>query len=185
MPTVTCTPGGTADNSYVTEAQAAAYFAADMREQAWVDFGTDRQQRALLQATRELEALGGARVHEAYPQRVKFWGTPYLTTQALHFPRTEDATTDPVTHALVKVIPEPVRQAVCEQAYWLAERQTNGGGVGDLIDFKGLQAEGVVSFSMDGISATMISASGSSGIAPVAWVRFSPFVRKGARMVCR
>jgi hypothetical protein len=175
MPTITCTPGGPTDNSYVTEAQADAYFADTLRQAKWFDFDDFVRQAAVIQATREIEAQGGSAPETYSPRRSKFEGVPFVDTQSLHFPRPGDNT---IAGALV--IPEPIRAAVCEQAFWLADREVNGG---DLVDRQALQAEGVKSFSVDGLSESFGSSGVPLGIAPAAWEKLRPYVKRGSRIV--
>lgn len=161
MPTVNCTPGGASDNSYISEADADAYFADTFREQPWAQFGSSRRQVALIQATGEIERQGGAMLSAQSPARGLFRGTPYRTTQALHFPTTSDLDADSAI-----VVPADIRSAVCEQAYWLAHKDASGG---ELVDRASLQAQGVRSFSVDGLSEQFGPSDVPLGIAPEAW----------------
>lgn len=174
MPTVTCTPGGASDNSYISEANANTYFADTLQELVWADYSDDQKQRALIQATTTLERLGGTKGDPDSPRRPKFSGSPYDTTtpQALHFPRTTDEDDDPNV-----VIPQDLADAVCEQAYWLLDRDTNP----PLLDRRELQREGVRSVSVDGLSETWGVTSIPVGIAPKAWDRFGPFIRRALK----
>lgn len=172
MATVTCTPGGASDNSYISETDADAYFADTLRQAQWAEFGLALRQQALIQATAEIERLGGPKTAESYPRRALFPGTPYADTQALHFPRSTD-----LDSSSALIIPASVQEAVCEQAYWLASQQANGG---ELIDFRGLQADGVSSFSMDGISASFGGGASyrPAHISPRAWDAMQSYVRR-------
>lgn len=174
MPTITCTPGGAADNCYVTEAQANARFADTLREATWAGYPVADRQRALIQATREIEDLGGPRTALNSPARPLFPGAPYLATQALHFPRSTD-----VTSAGAVGVPQAIQNAVCEQAIWLLEQRANA----PLVDAQALRREGVASLSLDGVSVTLGAQSRPTHIAPAAWQAARPLVRHSARTV--
>jgi hypothetical protein len=76
MPTIIATPKDGNANSYLTLALANAFFNDTLRESVWEGFDDADKQRALIQATREIESL-------------RLAGEPYDTStpQALHFPR--------------------------------------------------------------------------------------------------
>jgi len=112
MPTITCTPGGATDNSLVDEEWADAHFADGPREAQWLGWGATRRARHLIEATTDIERLGGAR-STSTADRAKFRGAPSTTTQKLFFPRSGD--TDA---AGLYVVPPDVQAAVCEQAFW-------------------------------------------------------------------
>jgi len=186
MGAITCTPGGSDDNCYVTEAQADGYFAEGLRTGVWEGWSGSDRQGALIQATAQIESTGGARASEHSPARVLFHGSPYATheydaetqkyvpAQALHFPRKQDV--DPNGEP---VIPQSIREAVCEQAYWLMERRDNPG----LVDRERLQAEGVRRVSADGLSEEYGGRWRPDGIAPEAWRRVRPYLRSAFRTV--
>jgi len=173
MPTITCTPGGETDNSYITLAGADTYFADSLRERTWLNWSQDERERALIQATGEIENLGGAKAVDS-PARPLFPGSPddLAMPQALHFPRAGDRDS---TNALV--IPPSVLSAVCEQAFWLLERAMNA----PLVDRAQLQVEGVRQISMDGLSEAYTHSGIPLGIAPTAWVRIRPYVQQAYR----
>jgi len=159
MPTVTCTPGGASDNCYVTEAQANTYFGDTLRESTWEGWPATDRQRALIQATSMIENLGGPRASADNPARPLFVGYPYASTQALHFPRETDLDSDSAAY-----VPEAVRDAVCEQAYWLLDRKANP----PIVDTQQLRDEGISQMSADGMSLTMRAAERPRDIAPAA-----------------
>ncbi len=143
MALIVCTPGGASDNSYVTLAQAAAYFANTLREADWVGIAPSLQERALIQATAQIEALGGPRAAQDDATRPLFSGVPYAADdQALHFPRTVDCEGSSL------YIPQAVREAVIEQAMWLLDKDANP----DILDRDELQSQGVRSISIEGHS---------------------------------
>lgn len=170
---IICTPGGATDNSYLTAAQADAYFANSLRNTAWTAQTAENRERALIQATAEIEELGGGR-SVASPARLRFSGSPYstdATVQALHFPRTSDTTA-----AGVKQIPQAVRVAVCEQAMVLLEKMA----APDLVDHATLRGNGLSIVSMDGVYLQYSAAAEvvPPGIAPLAWQSIRQFIRR-------
>jgi len=172
MALIVCTPGGSTDNCYT------------LRAAIWDAIPADSRERALIQATNEIETLGGVKADDLSPARNLFAGSPYATTelsgsdvvpsQALHFPRTSDVDANGDVF-----IPQAVRDAVCEQAYWLLEKQQKP----DLVDRPGLRAQGVKSFSLDGHSETFGATGLRAGIAPAAWRLIRPYVIQTAEMV--
>lgn len=178
MSLIVCTPGGASDNCYTTLAQADAYFANTLRSATWVAFDETQREQALIQATAEVEAAGGPLVNTTSPARAYFPGTPYdqdSTPQALHFPTTADFLADGTT----KVIPGVVKAAVCEQAYALLANQASQAG--QLVDHGAMQAAGVQSFSMDGLSVNYggkRTGGCPDGMAQKAWEFLKPLVRK-------
>ena len=172
MSLIKCTPGGSADNCYTTLAGADAYYALGLRMQQWLTYPDETRERALIQATGELERLGGP-ASTWSPARPHFGGAPYdeMTPQALHFPRIGD-----LTRTGTKVVPTAICNAVAEQALWLLDRQANA----PLIDREELRADGVQQVSVDGLSETYGASDVPQGIGPKAWVLFQPFVSRGA-----
>ena len=171
---IVCTPGGATDNCYVTALQADAHFADTLRVQSWEGLAVTLREQALIQATQELENLGGARLTVRSSARSRFAGFPYncdLDVQALHFPRITDMDDDGVT----KLIPADVKAAVCEQAAWLLAKLS----APDLVDRDALQAAGVTNLTVDGLSESYGARTVPAGICPAAWERLRPFLRGG------
>jgi hypothetical protein len=106
--TVVATPGASDANSYVTIAEAAAYFAARLGGSAWDDLAVDGddQARALITATRRLDL-------ESFP------GTRAVHAQALAWPRYGVL----VDGALLSgtTIPVLVKAMCCEEALSLLQ----------------------------------------------------------------
>ena len=183
MATITCTPGGSADNCYVTLAESEAYWENTLDEAGWEGFGNDDRERALIGATAEIEALGGAKRRNLSPSRALFDGEPYATAsesggtwtqdQALHFPRTSDYDENGDVY-----IPQPVHNAVCEQAVWRLQRRAET----PLVDRIALQAEGVRSMSVDGLLETYVATKVPPHIAPRAWGLISPLIKRAFRL---
>jgi len=169
---ITCTPGGAADNAYLDLEDADAYFADTLRAETWATWPEVQRERALIQATGEIERLGGAKATDS-AARQRFPGSPQTSMQALHFPRSGDTDADGVY-----LIPAAVREAVCEQAFWLLGKQDNP----DLLPREELRARGVTSVSVDGLSESYgPNASGAAYLAPRAWELMRPLVRRSWR----
>jgi hypothetical protein len=124
--------GGESSNSYVTLQEAEAYFAERLRVDAWTGASDADKEKALLTACRHLER-----------HRYCDGGGPAFTDprQRLAFPRKRDTNA-----AGDHIIPQPVKDAQCEEALALlgrgAEQERR----------RALQAAGVMSFSVDGLS---------------------------------
>ncbi len=178
---LTCTPGGASDNSYATLAQANAQFDGTLRDTEWTGYDTADREAALIQATAEIERLGGVKAKPYDPTRPRFPGTPYqryevasetyTTLQALHFPRTTDAHPDDTVF-----IPSQILEGVCEQAFWLLGRRK----APPLVDRGALRAEGVKGFAVDGLSETLGATAVPDGIAPLAWELIDPLVKRAS-----
>lgn len=166
---IICTPGGADDNCYITAEAAEAYFVGSLREAQWVAWEQADRERALIQATAEIERLGGTRGTSSAIRR-RFVGVPRLSTQALHFPRAGDTDAEGVY-----VIPAAVQEAVCEQAFWLLHKRDNP----ELLPEEELRARGVQSVAVDGYSQTYRpQVDGPAHIAPRAWALIKPYIRR-------
>ena len=170
-PVIICTPGGATDNCYITLANADLMFAGTLRETVWLASPAETRTRALIQATQDIEDLGGERSPYS-PLRSKFAGAPFNVTQGMHFPRTSD-----YNQGGGLQIPRAIEQAVCEQALWLLSQAQ---GANDLVDHAALQAAGVRQISVDGLHVRYVESRGEPvGISPLAWVRIYPYIRRG------
>lgn len=100
--------GGASANTFASLAEATAYMDSRLNGSAWTSATEDDQNRALVEATRELSAMAwkGQRVTE---------------TQALAWPRawveTPDAAWPGVSYIDSSVIPQAVQDATCELAF--------------------------------------------------------------------
>lgn len=171
MSLITRTPGGASDNSYITLTDANAKFANTLRNEQWTSYSTQQREMAIIQATGDIEQLGGPRARTS-AKRPRFAGAPHdsdIDNQALHFPRTDDS-----DNTGDFVIPEGVEIAVCEQAFWLLNENANP----QLVNFIELADNGVKNISLDGISASMQVTDRPSNIAPLAWRAIKPFLVK-------
>ena len=102
---IDATLSGASANSYVTLTAANAYFETVPDSTSWGDKSDDTKNRALISATRWIDALS-------------FYGNRCTTTQALKWPR-EDYKVDGVDLACT-LIPEPIKIATYELARALA-----------------------------------------------------------------
>jgi len=102
---IDATLGGASANSYVTLADADAYFETTPDSGTWTDKTNDQKNRALISATRWIDALS-------------FYGARCGTTQALKWPR-EDYTVDGIDLACT-LIPVGIKVATYELARALA-----------------------------------------------------------------
>lgn len=89
-------------NSYITEDDADAYFAARLYSDAWDSATTDTREKAILMACRVLES------------QVAWMGQPLAADQALAWPRKL-----PIYQADVTYIPETIGEAQAELALYL------------------------------------------------------------------
>jgi hypothetical protein len=121
MPTLVSTVGGATSNSYVSSAEATTYFDERLYASAWDDAETDDQDRALIMATRRLDAE-------------EFAGEKATSGQALKWPRIGACDQDGYEYA-TGVIPDVIKQATCELALALL-----GEGSPDLLSDPGLEA---------------------------------------------
>jgi len=141
------TPGSESANSYVTLAEAAAYFGERLHASAWSSATDADKDKALLTACHHIQACR-IRVHRRpygyagnLPDATGDPLAPSNPDQALSFPRQRDRDGDGLY-----AIPQPVKTAQCEEALALlaggAEQERR----------RALQAAGVTSFSVDGLS---------------------------------
>lgn len=103
--TIDATLGGASANSYVTLAEADTYFETVPDSSTWDDKTNDQKNRALISATRWIDALS-------------FYGDRCSTTQALKWPR-ENYTVDGIELACT-LIPVGIEIATYELARALA-----------------------------------------------------------------
>lgn len=110
MPTLDATVGGAAANSYVTEDEADTYFSTRLQVGAWSDGGATDRDAALIQATRQIDALS-------------FMGVKLDTAQALQWPRFNVFDPDGYEYEGVPVI---VKHATMEAALRLLADSASG-----------------------------------------------------------
>ena len=116
------TVGGVSANSYISVADADAYFASTFKASVW-DAATDESKIAsLILATRLLD------------NNVNYYGDVAADTQALRWPRTSTFDKDGVEYSDT-AIPREFQNIVCDLAISLIE---NGGYTGSSNQFKQL-----------------------------------------------
>lgn len=103
--TIDATLSGASANSYVTLAAANTYFETVPDSSTWTNKTDDQKNRALISATRWIDALS-------------FYGERCTDTQALKWPR-ENYTVDGIDLAC-SLIPDPIKVATYELARALA-----------------------------------------------------------------
>jgi len=103
---IVATVGGAGSNSFVLLSEAATYMTGRLNSSAWDDATTDEQNRALVEATRELDVLPWA-------------GKRVDTTQLLSWPRQWVINPDDPNYACyaLTVVPTRVKDATCELAF--------------------------------------------------------------------
>lgn len=176
---IDATVAGLQANSYVTLDEAQEYFSGRLDADGWEQANDDRRERALITACRHIEALR-LRSHRrppdapAVPLQVVLQLDPlqvYDNDQALGFPRSRD-----ITVAGVYFVPGRVKQAQCEEALSLLA------GDGDYGRRAALQAQGVTSFAVDGLSETYAKGAGAAGLvglqSPQAQALIAPFLER-------
>lgn len=147
------TVGGSTSDSYVTLAAAEAYFGARFGSDAWDDAIEADQEKALKQAARHLG-------------RFRYVGTRSTTTQALAFPRAYPYNDDPDLGSTALAIPQTIKDAQCEEALSLLEAAADPGGAASARR-TALQAQGVTSFSVPGLSESYSSNAYTPGQQPL------------------
>lgn len=132
------TVGAANADSYITLAEADAYLAARFGTAAWDALSDDDKEKALRQATREVD-------------RHRFRGSKAFVDGSLQFPRYEQS-------EALTVNPRSVREACAEQALWIAANAANGGRS----DRQKLQADGVQAWAVGDASETLGPGGGGS-----------------------
>lgn len=140
------TVGGADSNSYVTLAEAAAYFAAGnhLESASWLSVSLSNPQReaCLIQACRDLNLLN-------------YWGCIVTQVQILKFPRIYR------NSFFASVIPERIKQAQMEQALVYAKSLLPTAEQGQSSRQKAI-ADGVTSMSLGDLSESYSSTPFSS-----------------------
>jgi hypothetical protein len=168
---VTATIAAADANSYVTAVEADAYMANRLNVTAWTAATADQRAQALIMACR---AIGRLRIRCHRPARAGVFGNvsyydeyaPYRDTQALPFPRVAD-----VNASGAVIIPLPVKDAQCEEALAVL-------AMGDDATRRAtLQAQGVTSFSVPGLSETYkAGARGTALVSAEALALLAPYI---------
>lgn len=122
------TVGGASSDSYVSLAEAATYFGARFGTDAWDALSDANKEKALKQATREVDS-------HLFLGRRNYW------SQALQFPRAYPYHREEPRQSTAVEIPTSVKHATCEQALFIVQHATTGGRS----PIQSLRSEGVVS----------------------------------------
>lgn len=154
------TIGGASADSYVSLVEADAYFASRFGSDSWTSLSDADQEKALRQATREVD-------------RSRFIGSKWSSEQALQFPRVDTYSDDETAE-----IPSLVKQATCEQALWVATHAATGGRSVR----QQLQSEGVTSFRVGSASETF-SGDRLEALCPEARSLLSQWITRWGRIV--
>lgn len=120
--------------SYCTLAEAAAYWAARLAPAAWVEADDARREQALRMACGRLE-------------RYLYVGAPTGPDQRLKWPR-RGVRDEHGALLESSAVPQCVKDAQAEEAAWLLMLEADGGAQQRAL----LQAQGVKSVSLDGVS---------------------------------
>ena len=112
--TITATAGSASANSFITLVEAQAFMDARLNSTKWDSATTDNQNRALVEATRELSAL-------------RWQGNRTDTTQVLSWPRFWAVDPDSPTsdYFASTVIPQRIKDATAELAFQFLKAGTN------------------------------------------------------------
>jgi len=165
VPAIVTSIAGAASNSYVTQAEAEAYFqlqlggaAAAWFAAAWIgpgpDTGQSDQAKALLLASKNLAKL-------------KYVGDRFNFAQALDFPRLyplQSADPQSIGNASV-AIPNVIKEAQIVEALYLLQNAPVAGGGSE--DRRALQAQGVKSFRIGQLAETYADGAIIPGGSPV------------------
>ncbi len=129
--TIDATAGGASANSFITLAEATSYLEARLNTDAWDAATTDTQNRALVEATREIS-------------NKEFIGTRATDTQALSWPRWYATNPDSPAgwYYDSNVVPDRVKNATAELAFQFLKAGTT-----DLAAFD--QNAGVIEKTVD------------------------------------
>lgn len=151
MPTLTATVGGSTANTYLTVAAASTLLNQRLGNSDWDVAATDDKERALIQATEDIDAL-------------RFDGLKLTASQALAFPRSNQE--EPFDQ-----VPLAVRRACAYQALGLLRNASTGGRS----EQQSRDRAGVVSYTIGNLSETFASARSQSDSA---WTDLYPEARK-------
>lgn len=165
---IIATPGGADANSYVTQAEADAYFAARFGSAVWTALDATGKETALRHATRNIDAN-------------RFRGWKVTTNQALEFPRYRPNWRDELGLVYpANEIPKVVKDACCEEAIWVAQHAKSGGSS----PRQQLQSEGVSSFTVGDLSETYAGAgAGVQLLGPRAQALLRHWIDRGGQVV--
>lgn len=130
-PTLVATAGDASANTYATLAEAETYHTGHPHADTWAEADALAQTRALLLATRLLDA------------QVNWQGAIATLTQALGWPRLQAYDRHDRSIGSTE-IPQRVKDATCEYARWLLARDRTADRDSDVDGLKRVRVEGVV-----------------------------------------
>lgn len=113
MPTVIATPGTADANSYVTVAEADAYFDTRLNATAWLSAEPAVKERGVIMASRLLDSM------------YEWDSFPSASTQALQWPRTGLLAANQISFVPNDAIPKELKNAASEFALALIAGGTN------------------------------------------------------------
>lgn len=166
---IIATPGAADANSYVTQAEADAYFAARFGSATWTALSGSDKETALRHATRNIDT-----------NRLRGWKV--TETQALEFPRYRPNWQDELGVVYpANEIPKAVKDACCEEALWVASHASTGGQS----PRQQLQAEGVQSFSVGDLSESFAAPAAVQLLGPRAQALLRHWIDRGGQVIDR
>lgn len=176
MPTIVATPGAANANSYLTSAEADAYFDSRLPlVPPWED--ADSPEAALIMATRTLDRLFQQRrvlvrddKGDSYYVTARTWtGLPATTTQRLAWPRTGmyDWNGNAISSS---VIPQDLKDAVAEFAGQLLKKDTTIDNDIAVQGISSVKAGSVEVAFRDGVVTTKVLPDAVLALIPASWL---------------
>ncbi len=159
MPITVITTAGDANaNSYVSVAEADAYFDLRLYATSWTGVSSnDTKARALISATRRVD-------------QVAFDGYRASAAQALQWPRTESYDYEREEYLLDNTVPQRIKDAVCELALNMLTAAADPSATDALSKFSALSLPGGLSLTLrDGSTA-------NDSLPPVVLRLLTPFM---------
>lgn len=164
------------DISYATIAYADEYFKYDLHAEKWFQAENTIKEKALVTATRQIDALN-------------FYGIKATTEQKLAFPRVTNKVRQLTDHEriiyseqikqLTVTVPEDIIRATCEQALYLLQKQDS------TFEFDNLQAQNVSSYAVGDISVSFNTSKTTTltSLTYKAQMLVAPYIRRYTRLV--
>lgn len=143
---IDATVAGASANSYVTVAEAAAYAADSFSADEYLALSASDKEKCLRQAAKQID-------------RNRFVGFKATVQQRLEFPRHYPYNSDNPAYSTALEVPTSVKDAQCEQAFYLAANAATGGSSRRAK----LQSEGVTSYRVGNAAETFGRGAGFVG----------------------
>lgn len=162
--------------SYATVNYADEYFKYELYAEKWFITEKDIKEKALVTATRQINALN-------------FNGIPANSGQKLAFPRVSNKVRQLTDHeriiyreqleSMKANVPEDVKKATCEQALYLIQKQESQ------FNFDDLQAQNVSSYTVGDVSVSFNTSKTNTLISLTnkAQMLLAPYIRRYTRLV--